>query len=164
MNKGFSTRIYIFFVVYTCMGRIDRRLLLVPGYVVGLGGLTLITIRTVLAVMSSGKAVTVQVNRFGEQYVDLILLGMLWVICLVGVWSLSLLLKDQSKGMIRHEQRKSVPDDDNLTRFFVGGDPGIPSENIALRSSGYVYPGEGQPSYGSSVSVMVFQENIQMDE
>ena len=59
--------------------------LVLPGYCVGLGGLMLITYRTILAVSSPGKMVLVSVNQFGEQYLDVVALGFLWMVCLVGV-------------------------------------------------------------------------------
>ncbi|HWR27523.1 MAG TPA: hypothetical protein VN377_03690 [Candidatus Thermoplasmatota archaeon] len=60
-----------------------------PGYCVGLAGLLLITYRTLLAVSSPEKSILVFVNRFGEQYLDLVCLVFLWVVCLVGLLCLS---------------------------------------------------------------------------
>ena len=73
----------------------EKKLLLLPGYLVGLGGLALITYRTLLAVGTESKSITVQVNRFGELYVDLVLLGVLWVVCVVGMWSLSSVVREK---------------------------------------------------------------------
>jgi hypothetical protein len=75
-----------------------KTLLIVPGYLVGIGGVFLITYRTVLAFFSESKSITVQVNRYGEQYGDIAVLVFLWIVCVVGVWSLSSLLKEEKVG------------------------------------------------------------------
>ena len=68
-----------------------------PGYCVGLGGLLLISYRTLLAVGSPGKSILVSVDRFGEQYLDLVALAFLWVVCLVGLLCLSSLGKELNR-------------------------------------------------------------------
>lgn len=72
-----------------------KLLLVLPGYCVGLGGLLLITYRTLLALGSESKTITVQVNRFGEQYLDVASLVFLWVVCLVGLLSLTLVVTEK---------------------------------------------------------------------
>lgn len=72
-----------------------KLLLILPGYCVGLGGLLLITYRTLLAIASESKTITVQVNRFGEQYLDVVSLVFLWVVCLVGLLSLTLVVTEK---------------------------------------------------------------------
>jgi len=81
-----------------------------PGYCVGLGGLLLITYRTILAVSSPGKAILVSVNRFGEQYLDLLALAFLWLVCLVGLLCLSSFVKEMNRR-----------DDLRLTQSNLGG-------------------------------------------
>ena len=87
-----------------------KTLLVLPGYCVGVGGLLLITYRTLLAVGSEGKAINVQVNRFGEQYLDLACLLFLWVVCLVGLWSLSSVVheKKSNDAVIEKKPHKST--------------------------------------------------------
>jgi len=68
-----------------------------PGYCVGLGGLLLMTYRTILAMSSPGKAILVSVNRFGEQYLDLVALAFLWLVCLVGLLCLSSFVKEMKR-------------------------------------------------------------------
>lgn len=84
--------------------------LILPGYCVGLGGLLLITYRTLLAVSSPGKAILVSVNRFGEQYLDLVALAFLWVVCLVGLLCLSHLGKEMNrrKDLLVEPPKKGV--------------------------------------------------------
>jgi sporulation protein YlmC with PRC-barrel domain len=67
---------------------IKSRLLIIPGYLVGLGCLFLITYRTLLAFFSDSKAVTIYVNHFGEQYADLIALVIIWMVCIIGLLAL----------------------------------------------------------------------------
>jgi hypothetical protein len=75
-----------------------KRWLVFPGYCVGLGGLLLITYRTLLAVGSESKAIIVHVNQFGEQYLDIVCLVFLWVVCLIGLYCLlSLRMKETKK-------------------------------------------------------------------
>jgi hypothetical protein len=46
-----------------------------------------------IAFFSEGKAVTIYVNRYGEHYVDIIALILIWIICLVGLVSLYFVVK-----------------------------------------------------------------------
>ena len=83
-----------------------KKLLILPGYFVGLGGLFLITYRTVLAFFSEGKSITIQVNRYGEQYVDIALLVFLWVVCMIGLLYLSPLMnKGGGETVLKGDQR-----------------------------------------------------------
>ena len=87
-----------------------KALLVIPGYCVGLGGLLLITYRTLLAFGSESKAIIVHVNSFGEQYLDLVCLVFLWVVCLVGLFSLSSLIpeKKPKEGFFSEKTRNHV--------------------------------------------------------
>jgi hypothetical protein len=60
-----------------------------PGYLVGLCSLGLITYRTLLAIGTNSKAITVTVNQYGEQYLDVVLLVILWIVCVIGVLAFS---------------------------------------------------------------------------
>jgi sporulation protein YlmC with PRC-barrel domain len=62
-----------------------KKLLMIPGYIVGIGSLCIISFQTLRAVFSESKSVTVYINRFGEQYADLVFLLVLWGICLLGL-------------------------------------------------------------------------------
>lgn len=77
-----------------------KLLLILPGYCVGLGSLLLITSRTMLAFGSDSKMITVQVNRFGEQYLDVVALVFLWAVCLVGVLALYRVLKEKNQTLV----------------------------------------------------------------
>ncbi len=77
--------------------RMKKTWFVLPGYCVGLGGLLLITYRTLLAMSSPGKSILVSVDRFGEQYLDLVALAFLWVVCLVGLLCLSSFVKELNR-------------------------------------------------------------------
>jgi len=70
------------------------KLLIVPGYLVGIGSLFIITYRTILAFFSEGKSVTIHVNRYGEQYADMAFLIFIWIVCLVGLVYLYIVMKE----------------------------------------------------------------------
>jgi hypothetical protein len=87
------------------MDLMRKTLWVLPGYCVGLGGLALITYRTLLAVSSESKSVILQVNRFGEQYVDLVCLVFLWVVCVIGLLSLSSAVREKTSRREGHDKR-----------------------------------------------------------
>ncbi len=70
-----------------------NKLLIVPGYLVGIGSLFIITYRTLLAFFSESKAVTIHVNRYGEQYADIAFLIVIWIVCLVGLVYLYIVMR-----------------------------------------------------------------------
>ena len=72
------------------------RLLIIPGYLVGIGSLFIVTYRTLLAFFSDSKAVTIYVNKYGEQYADIVALILIWSICLIGLIVLYFVVKDCS--------------------------------------------------------------------
>ena len=65
-------------------------MLVIPGYIVGLSCLFIVTYRTMIAFFSDSKSVIIHVNRFGEQYLDIISLVVIWIICLGGLLALFL--------------------------------------------------------------------------
>jgi hypothetical protein len=116
----------------------QKTLLVLPGYLVGLGGLVVITYRTLVAVFSGSGSVLVQVNRFGEQYLDLVGLVFLWVVCVVGVVSLTLLVREKTKekedsagGTGTFSERKPVAIFEEEAPFFSEGSSGVLEEGVA---------------------------------
>ncbi len=71
-----------------------NKLLIVPGYLIGIGSLFIITYRTLLAFFSEGKSVTIHVNRYGEQYADIAFLIVIWIVCLVGLIYLYIVMRE----------------------------------------------------------------------
>lgn len=151
---------YIIFVPFISVDAMDKKLLLIPGYLVGCGGLLLITIRTLAAVVSEQKTVILHVNRFGEQYLDLLLLGLLWIVCVIGLWSLTRMLREQGSAQ-RHSDDDCVAAPHASSVLFDDHTrvPLITSGRRPLDTLGYL-PGEDADRSFSSVSVVVLQENL----
>ena len=72
-----------------------NKLLIVPGYLVGIGSLCIITYRTLLAFFGESKSVTVYINRYGEQYADMAFLLIIWIICSIGLVYLYIIIKEE---------------------------------------------------------------------
>lgn len=72
-----------------------KNLFILPGYLVGIGSLVLITYRTVLTIFSDNKSITIHMNRYGEQFGDIAALVFLWIVCIIGLISLYFLMKEQ---------------------------------------------------------------------
>jgi len=63
---------------------IKDKLLIIPGYLIGLCCLILLTYRTLIAFFSDTKSIVININNFGEQYYDLIALVIIWVVFMIG--------------------------------------------------------------------------------
>jgi len=74
---------------------IKYKILIIPGYIIGLSCLFLVSYRTLIAFFSESNAVTIHVNNYGEQYLDIITLVIFWIICLVGLILLLKILKKE---------------------------------------------------------------------
>jgi hypothetical protein len=148
-----------------------KTLLVFLGYCVGLGGLVLITYRTLLAVGSESKAIMVQVNRFGEQYLDLVCLVFLWVVCLVGLLSLSSMVKEGKREPRFHTESVSEVVGKKQTTSFVVSDSFLDSPSMEETGvSGVVFQKTNQGDFFLytdghegvfSVSVIIQQEGCQ---
>ena len=62
--------------------------MIITGYIIGLCSLFIVTYRTLIAFFSESKAVIIYVNRFGEQFIDIFAIFVVWLICLVGLFYL----------------------------------------------------------------------------
>jgi hypothetical protein len=96
-------------------------LLIIPGYIIGLSCLLLVTYRTLIAFFSESKSVLININKFGEQYFDLFSLIIIWIISIIGLILLILMVKDErdsKKDIYKSEnvkilnQNKSSPNVD----------------------------------------------------
>ena len=76
---------------------IRDKLLVFPGYLTGLGGLLIITYRTLIAFFSEGKLIIININNYGEQFLDIIALAIIWIICLIGFYYLIKRSKSKEK-------------------------------------------------------------------
>ena len=88
---------------------IKDKFLIIPGYLVGLSCLFLITYRTALALLSDSKAITVYVNRFGEQYFDIIALIVVWIIVIIGLILLLRNLRTEKEPLYTNFNLNSKP-------------------------------------------------------
>lgn len=64
--------------------------------------LAIMTYRTVLAFFSESKMITIHINYFGEQYLDLISLLILWIICCISLGFLIKLLRENTNHEKKH--------------------------------------------------------------
>lgn len=83
--------------------------MIVPGYIIGLSCLFIISYRTLIAFFSESKAVTIYINKFDEQFIDLFALVIIWVICLVGLIILSRMLKEEKTPKNFHYKPDKKP-------------------------------------------------------
>jgi len=95
-----------------------KNLLILPGYLIGIGCLVLLTYRTFLAFFSESKSITIQVNRYGEQYGDIVVLVFIWIVCVIGLFSLYRLMKEQKVEKVFHgdNRGRKIPSEE---RFFL---------------------------------------------
>jgi len=56
--------------------------------------LFLVTYRTFIAFYSESNAVTIYVNKFGEQYLDIFALVIFWIIVIIGLFFILRLIKE----------------------------------------------------------------------
>ncbi len=47
--------------------------------------MSLITYRTILAFFSEGKAITISINKYDEQYFDIVALMIIWIVFLISL-------------------------------------------------------------------------------
>jgi len=64
---------------------IKEKILILPGFLVGLCCLFIITYRTIIAFSSNSKAITIHINNYGEQYFDIIALIIIWIVCIISL-------------------------------------------------------------------------------
>ena len=128
-----------------------NKLLIVPGYLVGIGSLFIITYRTLLAFFSESKAVTIHVNRYGEQYADIAFLIVIWIVCLVGLIYLYIVMREGKITKVLESDirgRKVMSEDglylgvlrDSLVDEKTGVVRGVlvePSEEVDFTTSSY---------------------------
>jgi len=62
-----------------------RTIFILSGYISGMAILGLHTWITLKAFFSESKSVTIYVNRYGEQFGDIITFIFFWIICLIGL-------------------------------------------------------------------------------
>ena len=102
---------------------IKDRILIVTGYIVGLNCLFLISYRTLIAFFSESKAITIYINRFGEQFIDIFAIIIIWIICLIGlIFLIGLLKKEESSKQLSYEFNLNSLIDQNKTFYDLKND------------------------------------------
>ena len=99
--------------------------MVLPGYLIGISCLILITYRTMLAFFSESKSVTIYVNNFNEQFLDLIALVIIWAVVLVGLYFMIKFIKEKTTEKIKKKPifNKRIAYNFNLNRnrqSFIG--------------------------------------------
>ena len=143
-----------------------KTLLVLLGYGIGLGGLVLITYRTLLAVGTESKAIMISVNQFGEQYLDLVCLVFLWGVSVIGLLSLSSLLQNEKKVFDEGRNERNVGMKYGITYSdsleFLGESAGVVvgelGQSLSKTSSGFFRLDEDETDSDFSYSVHVVQE------
>jgi len=92
--------------------------LILPGYIVGITCLMIITYRSIIAFLDENKVIIISVNKYGEQYFDIAALVVIWCVCLI---SLFFLIKVLRQEIVFKEdnykfQKESVSNEEN--NFF----------------------------------------------
>ena len=88
---------------------------MILGYIIGLSCLFLVTYRTLIAFFSESNAVIIYINKFGEQFIDIFILVIFWIICLIGLVILFKFLKEEnvSKNFHYKFDKSSIIKQDN---------------------------------------------------
>ena len=76
------------------------------------------TYRTIIAFLSEGKAITIHINKFGEQFLDLFSLVIIWIITIVGLIILIYYIKKEEKTKEVPFTYKEIVDDKKPHLFF----------------------------------------------
>ena len=59
-----------------------------------------------IAFLSENKAVTIHINRFGEQYYDIVALVIIWIVCLIGLIFLLRVLREEKESIFPNFNRR----------------------------------------------------------
>ena len=153
-----------------CADSTMKKLFVLPGYVIGLGALVLITYRTLLAFGAESKAITVHMNRFGEQYLDLLCLVFLWGVCVVGLLSLLPVVHDRKRVVDNRSDESSIGAKPDGVSYWVSSD-GLDGSSrvmaevirgsLSKNSSGFFRVDDEETRVSFSYSVQVFSENAE---
>ena len=114
--------------------RIRYKLLIVPGYIIGLNCLFLMTYRTLIAFFSESKSFIVNINKFGEQFIDLFALVIIWVISLIGLIILFWMLKEEKvlkNSFYKYDKRPII--DQNQSFFNIGNNTVVKDDEMEIK-------------------------------
>jgi len=55
----------------------------------------IITYRNIIAFLDENKVITIYINKYGEQYFDILALAVIWFVCLIGLFFLVKTLREE---------------------------------------------------------------------
>jgi len=96
-----------------------------------------ITYRTIIAFLNENKMVTININRYGEQYLDIFAIVVIWLVCLI---SLFFLVKSIKHDLFLDKKTYETKNDPSLdySKNFIDLNPKINLENKKTPFIGYV--------------------------
>ena len=98
--------------------------------------LLLITYRTLIAFFSESKSIVVSINKFGEQFIDLFALVIIWIIILVGLFVLLWMLKEEKTlKNTSYSSDKRLMMNQNQSFFNIDNSIGINKDDIDIKGS-----------------------------
>ena len=96
-----------------------------------------------LAFFSESKSVTIFVNRYGEQYADLISLFFIWTICILGLIALYKIIKEEKRqtSLKNNNYQIDIQEQDRLYMGDMNSSPthgSIEFINVSSKSPEYI--------------------------
>jgi hypothetical protein len=77
----------------------------------------MITYRSILAFLDEDKVITISINKYGEQYFDIIALVVIWCVCLISIYFLVKVLREET--ILRKDDIQKEPFSNEENNFFV---------------------------------------------
>ena len=102
---------------------IRDRLLIIPGFLIGLFCLSIISYRTIIAFLSENKAIIIHINNYNEQFLDIAALFIIWIIFLISLIFLVRVIREETtlKNDTLNIEKKPFLENDKL---FLDINPG----------------------------------------
>ena len=97
----------------------------------------IITYRSIIAFLNENKVITISINKYGEQYLDIVALAVIWCVCLISLFFLFKTLRTEFvlKQDNNNIQKKPVINKEN---YFYGLNSNIKLDNKKAPFIGYV--------------------------
>jgi len=75
----------------------------------------IITYRSIIAFLDENKVITININKYGEQYLDIAALAVIWFVCLISIFFLVKTLREEFflKEDVYKVQKKPVLNREN---------------------------------------------------
>lgn len=92
--------------------------MIVPGFLIGLSCLLLVTYRTILAFFSDGKAIIININKYGEQFLDIAALIIIWMVFLMSLYFLVRVLRREKTSELNFFRNDSKAQKASFIGYF----------------------------------------------